>query len=87
MEAAFALEVGQTHDELVKVELEGKKFYMIFRKEELIPARLKSFDEKRVHRSAERYTEYETRQQMLKDWIDGLYERANLQIYTDRIPD
>ena len=87
VEAAFALEVGQTHDEIVKVELEGKKFYMIFRKEELIPARLKSFDEKRVHRSAERYTEYETRQQMLKDWIDGLYERANLQIYTDRIPD
>ena len=78
-DAAFELEVGQMNEEILHVELEGENYYLIFRKEEVKPARQKTLEEQSVRRNVERHVENQRREELMTDWLIRLHEQANVK--------
>ena len=87
LDAAFSAEIGTLHDGVVEVEVQGQKYFMIFRKDEARDAYQKPFEEEEVRRNVERKVEREKRQQLMDEWIRQLRERAEVKTYINRIPE
>ena len=87
LDAAFAAEIGQFHDSVVEVDVQGQKYYMIFRKDEARDEYQKPFEEEDVRKSVIRKAEREKREELMKTWISQLRERAEVKTYIDRIPE
>ncbi len=87
LDAAFAAEIGQTHDSVIEVEVQGQKYYMMFRKDEARDAYQKPFEDEDVRRNVERKAEREKRDTLMQEWINQLRERAEVKTYVDKIPE
>ena len=87
LDAAFAEEIGKLHDGVIEVDVQGQKYYMIFRKDEARDEYQKPFDDEDVRKSVERKVEREKRQQLMDDWVRQLRERAEVKTFIDRIPE
>ena len=87
LDAAFAAEIGQLHDEVIEVDVQGQKYFMIFRKDEARDTYQRPFEEEDVRKSVERKAERETREALMSEWIRQLRERAEVTTYIDRIPE
>ena len=87
LDAAFAAEIGQTHDGVIEVEVQGQKYYMMFRKDEARDAYQKPFEDEDVRRNVERKAEREKRDALMTEWVNQLRERAEVKTYIDRIPE
>ena len=87
LDAAFSAEIGTLHDGVIEVDVQGQKYYMIFRKDEARDAYQKPFEEEEVRRNVERKVEREKRQALMDEWVRQLRERAEVQTYIDRIPE
>ena len=87
LDAAFSAEIGVLHDGAIEVDVQGQKYYMIFRKDETRDAYQKPFEEEDVRKNVERKVEREKRQSLMQDWIHQLRERAEVTTYVDRIPE
>ena len=87
LDAAFAAEIGTLHDGVIEVDVQGQKYYMIFRKDEARDAYQKPFEEEDVRSNVERKVEREKRQALLDQWIRQLREQAEVKTYIDRIPE
>ena len=87
LDAAFAAEIGTLHDGVIEVDVQGQKYYMIFRKDEARDAYQKPFEEEDVRSNVERKVEREKRQALMDEWIRQLREQAEVQTYVDRIPE
>ncbi len=87
VDAAFGLKVGQMNDGVLFVEINTRKYYLIFRKEDYKAERQQALEEEDVHRSVESAVEREKRDALKNDWIVQLHERAKVKIFIDRIPE
>ena len=87
LDAAFAAEIGDTHDGVIEVEVQGQKYYMIFRKDEARDAYQKPLEDEEVRKSIERKAEREKRDALMQEWITQLRERAEVKTFVDRIPE
>jgi parvulin-like peptidyl-prolyl isomerase len=87
LDAAFGAEIGTLHDGVIEVDVQGQKYYMIFRKDEARDAYQKPFEEEDVRKNVERKVEREKRQALMDEWINQLRERAEVKTYIDRIPE
>ena len=86
-DAAFAMEVGQTVDDIMTVSFQGRQYYTIFRKEEHNPARQKTLDDPEVRRVVTADTQTEIRVALTNNLHTQLRNKAKLKIYFDRIPE
>ena len=86
-DAAFAMEVGQTTDDIMTVSFQGRQYYTIFRKEEHNPAVQKTLDDSEVRRIVTADTQTEIRNALTAYLHAQLRNKANLKIYFDRIPE
>lgn len=87
LDAAFAAEIGHLHDGVIEVEVQGQKYYMMFRKDEARDAYQKPLEDEDVRRSVERKVKRERREALMAAWVQGLRERAEVKTYIDRIPE
>jgi hypothetical protein len=87
LDAAFGAEIGELHDAVVEVEVQGQKYFMIFRKDEARDEYQKPFEEEDVRKSVVRKVEREKRQELMDTWVRQLRERAEVKTYVDRIPE
>lgn len=87
LDAAFAAENGTLHDGVIEVEVQGQKYFMMFRKDDARDEYQKLLDEEDVRKSVERKAERERRQQLMDEWVRQLRERAEVKTYIDRIPE
>ena len=87
LDAAFAGEKGTLHDGVIEVEVQGQKYFMIFRKDDARDEYQKPLDDEDVRKSVERKAEREKRQQLMDEWVRQLRERAEVKTYIDRIPE
>lgn len=87
LDAAFAGEKGTLHDGVVEVEVQGQKYFMMFRKDDARDEYQKLLDDEDVRKSVERKAEREKRQQLMDEWVRQLRERAEVKTYIDRIPE
>ncbi len=87
MEAAFSAEINTIHDGVIAVEVQGQKYYMIFRKEEARAEYQQPFDEADVRKDVEKRVKRQTRDTLMKEWVSRLRERAEVKTYIDRIPE
>ena len=87
VDVAFAMEVGQTVEEIITVTVRGQKRYMIFRKEEHKASRQKAFDEEDVQRQVGPSARGEQRVVLTNNLHLQLRDKANVKIYPDRIPE
>ena len=83
VDAAFALEIGKTHNEIIRAEVQGEPYFMIFRKEEEKAERQQPFEE--VRDSVESSAEQDKRDKLLEDWLSKLREKAKVKVYEDLI--
>ena len=86
-DAAFAMEVGQTTDDIMTVSFQGRQYYTIFRKEEHNPALQKTLDDSEVRRIVTADTQTEIRNVLTANLHTQLRNKAKLKIYFDRIPE
>ena len=86
-DAAFAMEVGQTVDDIMTVSFQGRQYYTIFRKEEHNPPRQKTLDDPEVRRVMTADTQTEMRVALTNNLHTQLRNKAKLKIYFDRIPE
>ena len=86
-DAAFAMEVGQTVDDIMTVSFQGGQYYTIFRKEEHNPARQRTLDDPEVRRVMTADTQTEMREALTNNLHTQLRDKAKLKIYFDRIPE
>ena len=87
MEAAFSAEINTIHDGVIAVEVQGQKYYMIFRKEEARAEYQRPFDEADVRKDVEKRVKRQTRDTLMKEWVSRLREQAEVKTYIDRIPE
>ena len=87
LDAAFDAEIGQTHEGVIEVDVQGQKYYMMFRKDEARDEYQKPFEEEDVRKSVVRKAEREKRQELMDSWITQLRERSEVKTYIDRIPE
>ena len=87
LNAAFSAEIGQFHDGVIEVDVQGEKYYMIFRKDEARDEYQKPFEEEDVRKSVIRKAEREKRQELMDNWVAELRNRAEVKTYIDRIPE
>ena len=87
LDAAFAGENGTLHDGVIEVEVQGQKYFMVFRKDDTREEYQKLLDDEDVRKSVERKAEREKRQQLMDEWVHQLRERAEVKTYIDRIPE
>ena len=86
-DATFAMEVGQTIDDIMTVNFQGRQYYTIFRKEEHNPAIQKTLDDSEVRRIVTADTQTERRDALTAKLHAQLRNKAKLKIYFDRIPE
>ena len=86
-DAAFAMEVGQTTEDIMTVSFQGREYYTIFRKEEHNPAVQKTLDDSEVRRIVTADTQTEMRNALTAYLHAQLRNKAKLKIYFDRIPE
>ena len=86
-DAAFAMEVGQTIDDIMTVSFQGREYYTIFRKDEHNPAVQKTLDDSEVRRIVTADTQTEMRDALTNNLHTQLRDKAKLKIYFDRIPE
>ena len=86
-DAAFAMEVGQTIDNIMTVSFQGRPYYTIFRKEEHNPAVQKTLDDSEVRRIVTADTQTEMREALTAKLHTQLRNKAKLKIYFDQIPE
>ena len=87
LDAAFSAEIGTLHDDVIEVDVQGQKYYMMFRKDEARDEYQKPFEDEDVRKSVERKAEREKREALMMAWIQQLRERAEVKTYIDRIPE
>ena len=87
MDAAFNAKIGETHSSVIEVEVQGQKFYMMFRKDEARDAFQRPFSEEDVRKDVIRKVEREQRDELMKNWIKLLREQAEVKTFIDRIPE
>ncbi len=87
LDAAFDADIGALHDGVIEVDVQGQKYFMMFRKDEARDAYQKPFEEEDVRKNVVRKVERERRNAMMAEWITQLRERAEVKTYTDRIPE
>lgn len=87
LDAAFSAEIGQLHSDVIEVEVQGQKYYMMFRKDEARDEYQKPFDDEDVRKSVVRKADREKREALMTEWITKLRERAEIKTYIDRIPE
>ncbi len=87
LDAAFAAEIGTTHDSVIEVEVQGQKYYMMFRKDDAREAYQKPLEDEDVRRNVERKAEREKREALMQEWKLQLRERAEVKTFIDRIPE
>ena len=87
MDAAFNAEIGEIHSSVIEVEVQGQKFYMMFRKDEARDAFQRPFSEEDVRKDVIRKVEREQRDELMKNWIELLREQAEVKTFIDRIPE
>ena len=86
-DAAFAMDVGQTIDDIMTVSFQGRQYYTIFRKEEHNLALQKTLDDSEVRRIVTADTQTEIRNALTAKLHTQLRNKAKLRIYFDRIPE
>ena len=87
LDAAFSAEIGQVHNDVIEVEVQGQKYFMMFRKDEARDEYQKPFEDEDVHKSVIRKADREKREALMTEWISNLRERAEVKTYIDRIPE
>ena len=87
IEAAFNAEIDKLHPNVIEVEVQGQKYYIMFVKKEARDAFQRPFSEEEVRRNVVRKTERERRDTLMKEWITRLRERAEVKTFIDRIPE
>ena len=87
LDAAFSAEIGHIHDDVIEVEVQGQKYYMMFRKDEARDEYQKPFEEEDVRKSVIRKADREKREALMTEWISKLREQAEVKTYIDRIPE
>ena len=87
LDAAFSAEIGQVHDDVIEVEVQGQKYYMMFRKDEARDEYQKPFEDEDVHKSVVRKADREKREALMMEWVSKLREQAEVKTYIDRIPE
>ena len=87
LDAAFSAEIGQVHDDVIEVEVQGQKYYMMFRKDEARDEYQKPFEDEDVRKSVIRKADREKREALMTEWVSKLRERAEVKTYIDRIPE
>lgn len=87
MDAAFNAEIGEIHPSVIEVEVQGQKFYMMFRKDDARDAFQRPFSEEDVRKDVIRKVEREQRDELMKNWIKLLREQAEVKTFIDRIPE
>ena len=87
MDAAFNAKIGEIHPSVIEVEVQGAKFYMIFRKDDARDAFQRPFTEESVRKDVLRKVEREKRDELMKNWVTLLREQAEVKTFIDRIPD
>ena len=87
LDAAFAAEMGELHDGIIEVDVQGQQYFMMFRKDEARDAYQKPFEEEDVRKNVVRKVEREKRNALMKEWVTQLRDRAEVKTYIDRIPE
>jgi len=87
MDAAFNAKIGEIHSSVIEVEVQGQKFYMMFRKDEARDAFQRPFSEEDVRKDVIRKVEREQRDELMENWIKLLREQAEVKTFIDRIPE
>ncbi len=87
MDAAFNAKIGEIHSSVIEVEVQGQKFYMMFRKDDARDAFQRPFSEEDVRKDVIRKVEREQREELMKKWIELLREQAEVKTFIDRIPE
>lgn len=87
MDAAFNAEIGEIHSSVIEVEVQGQKFYMMFRKDDAREIFQRPFSEEDVRKDVIRKVEREQRDELMKNWIKLLREQAEVKTFIDRIPE
>ena len=87
MDAAFNAEIGEIHSSVIEVEVQGQKFYMMFRKDDAREVFQRPFSEEDVRKDVIRKVEREQRDELMKNWIKLLREQAEVKTFIDRIPE
>ena len=87
LDAAFAAEMGELHDSVIEVDVQGQQYFMMFRKDEARDAYQKPFEEEDVRKNVVRKVEREKRNALMKEWVTQLRDRAEVKTYIDRIPE
>ena len=83
MDKAFEMEIGDINEKLVEVEVQGSKYYMIFRKEEFKKERQKPYEEVKDDVAYE--AEEKLRADLTKAWLSKLKDQASVKMFGDRI--
>ncbi|RKU32235.1 hypothetical protein C6495_11245 [Candidatus Poribacteria bacterium] len=87
LDAAFDADIGALHDGVIEVDVQGQKYFMMFRKDEARDAYQKPFEEEDVRKNVVRKVERERRNAMMAEWVTQLRESAEVKTYIDRIPE
>lgn len=87
MDAAFNAKTGEIHPSVIEVEVQGQKFYMMFRKDDAREIFQRPFSEEDVRKDVIRKVEREQRDELMKNWIKLLREQAEVKTFIDRIPE
>ncbi len=87
LDAAFSAEIGALHEGVIEVDVQGQKYYMMFRKDEARDAYQKPFEDEDVRRNVVRKVEREKREALMEEWIHQLRNRAEVKTYIERIPE
>ena len=83
VDKAFEMEIGDINEKLVEVEVQGSKYYMIFRKEEFKKERQKPYEEVKDDVAYE--AEEKLRADLTKSWLGKLKVQASVKMFGDRI--
>jgi hypothetical protein len=86
VDEVFAQEIGEVTEDVFEMDLgNDEAYYMIFRKEEYKPERIKEFEE--VKNRVERTVEREKKRQRISSWVEEITTSGKLKTYPERIPE
>ena len=83
VDLAFDLQIGEINKEIIEVDVQGTEYYMIFRKEEYQEERQKPYEE--VKDDVSYAAEEKLREDLTKAWLEGLKQKAAVQVFANRI--
>ena len=85
VDAVFEQEIAEMTEAVFEIEIGEQTYYMIFRKEEHLPERQKSFDE--VKADIGWKVEGEKKPRRFTEWLEEVSRAGMLKTYPDRIPE